>query len=1090
MSPSNWNWRDWLRGIWLVVALLLCGRLIAHVWTVARMVRRSTPAPENFKLSLSLLASESGITRRVDVRESVEITSPLLTGLLRPVIVLPRTLARNSDADAIRMMLGHELAHVAGRDLWWTLCLRCASIALWFHPLMWRVGRAHRLACETVSDGIAAGQTDRQQYVRLLARLALGARRRPVWEGGVAMLATSEITQRLRRLDRPLAVGRLSFRLRLLSVLTLALLTGGVAAAQIVRADAVPLAAGDSPAQTRMPDDANTDPNAPGPPLPVDVEALKKSRDAAEATLKALDRQVKELEAVQKGLAFLTSNQRENGAFAMNRGEDPRVGLTAICALAMYRAAGISEADLLDRVDRAVDYTLSTQTQEGYFDGPKAMMYDQGFATWLLAELHDSERWRVKVRQPLERAVVLIQKVQHTDGGWGYQPKPDDTWGDLTQAACQLRALVAARACGIEVPDETIRQGIAYLSTCQSASGAFAYTPRGVGTFSCTAASLSALRSVGVDNSEVLDRGTAALVEYMDQTRKREPYWWFYGCFFASEVVRSADDQRQRAWLASVQDQLIECQGIRDGSWNDSADSPVCSTAFALLILTTGDQPAPGAQPAGASNVEERSEVKPGGAAAASPAAPPMPTVPMLTATVHVTDQQGRPVAGAVVKPFGLRCRREPASHYSWNDKTFGPAPSVTTDADGIARVPCPKFVFEEVETGTVTWLVDHPDHVVFWADRPFSDQPAEIPLEDGIVIAVRAIDDTTDQLVKAPFAMLSGPSFGNEWTLKDDGTLVSRTVARERRILRVVHVPDDAHEPVLFSDVIDLQQQPGDVLDLTLRLKPGVRVTGNVDDVMPRPVSGGTVTAMVITGPQDSGQESTYDARWSWNEVAAIDEQGRFDLGWFPQGELLQLIAVSDGFVSAPPDQQQLALSATRLRPPFVVRAQDRRTQPQVALLDGPAIDVAVPMTPTTSCRIRMVGPDGAPVSGATVAFWPNQIWLSGGSQVLGDGFSQSGWLRASRREDAGSGDLARNQYRHDASPRYQATSGDDGIAVVANLPLENQASFHVTHAALELPPAQFLRRYASVDLVAGEVAEITVTLQPKGTQVLGRED
>jgi hypothetical protein len=460
----------------------------------------------------------------------------------------------------------------------------------------------------------------------------------------------------------------------------------------------------------------------------------------------------------------------------------------------------------------------------------------------------------------------------------------------------------------------------------------------------------------------------------------------------------------------------------------------------------------------------------------------------MLTATVHVTDQHGRPVAGAVVKPFGLRCRLEPASHYSWNDKAFGPAPSVTTDADGIARVPCPKYVFEEVETGTVTWLVDHPDHVVFWADHPLGDQPAEIPLEDGVVIAVRAIDDTTDQLVSVPSAMLSGPSFGNEWTLKDDGTLVSRTVARERRILRVVHVPDDAHEPVLFSDVLDLQQQPGDVLDLTVRLKPGVRVTGTVDDTVPRPVAGGTVTAMVITGPQDNAQESTYDARWSWHEVAAIDEQGRFDLGWFPQGELLQLIAVCDGFVSAPPDQQQLALSAARLHPPFVIRAQDRRTQPQVALLEERAIDVAVPMTPTTSCRIRMVDPDGAPVSGATVAFWPNQIWLSGGSQVLGEGFSQSGWLRASRREDAGGGDLARRQLRHDASPRYQATSGDDGIAVVANLPPENQASFHISHPELELPPVQVLRRDASVDLVAGKVGEITVTLQPIGTQVLGR--
>jgi hypothetical protein len=658
------------------------------------------------------------------------------------VIVLPQGLARESDAAAIRMILGHELAHLAGRDLWWSLGQRCATIVLWFHPLMWRVGRAHRLACEMVADGLVAGPGGRGDYAQLLAKLALLAHRGLAAEAGIAMLATSEITQRLIQLGSAVNVRRLSRR--------------HVCAA----------VAGQS--------------------------------------------------AMIVGLAGLS----------------------------------ISVADTP--------------------------------ATVVIAE--------------------------------------------------------------------------------------------------------DAMASADPDNAEPTDKNVAA----------------------------------------------------------------------------SGNQ--------------------------AVTAQPAETTVPMLTATVHVTDQLGRPVAGAVVKPFGLRTRREPGSHYSWNEKAFGPAPSVATDADGIARVPCPKFVFEEVETGTVTWLVDHPDHVVFWADRPVSDDPAEIPLEDGVVIAVRAIDDTTDQLVKAPYAMLSGPSFGNEWTLKDDGTLVSRTVGRERRILRVVHVPDDEHEPVLFSDVIDLQQQPGDVLDLTVRLKPGVRVTGTVDDAVPRPVVGGTVTAMVITGPQDGGQESTYDTRWSWNEVAAIDEQGRFNLGWFPQGELLQHIAVCDGFVSAPPDQQQLALSAARLRPPFVVGAQDRRTQPQVALLEGRAIDVAVPMTPTTSCRIRMVGPDGAPVSGATVAFWPNQIWLSGGSQVLGDGFSQSGWLRASRRENAGGSELARNPARHDASPRYQATSGDDGIAVVTNVPPENQASFYVTHPGLELPPGQFLRRDAAVNLVAGQVAEITVTLQPKGSQVLGR--
>ena len=89
-------------------------------------------------------------------------------------------------------------------------------------------------------------------------------------------------------------------------------------------------------------------------------------------------------------------------------------------------------------------------------------------------------------------------------------------------------------------------------------------------------------------------------------------------------------------------------------------------------------------------------------------------------AIIRVVDAAGKPVVGAVIKPDGMRPKPGPYSsgHYNWrrseNDVTDD---SVKTDADGCARVAYPKFVFERIETGQISFSVNHP---AFVSDRPF----------------------------------------------------------------------------------------------------------------------------------------------------------------------------------------------------------------------------------------------------------------------------------------------------------------------------------------------------------------------------------
>lgn len=80
-----------------------------------------------------------------------DVSVPVVAGLLRPVILLPRSAAAwaPSRMDAV---LRHERAHLRRKDLWTLLLSHVACAAYWFHPLVWtvaaRLRREQEFACD------------------------------------------------------------------------------------------------------------------------------------------------------------------------------------------------------------------------------------------------------------------------------------------------------------------------------------------------------------------------------------------------------------------------------------------------------------------------------------------------------------------------------------------------------------------------------------------------------------------------------------------------------------------------------------------------------------------------------------------------------------------------------------------------------------------------------------------------------------------------------------------------------------------------------------------------------------------------------
>ena len=143
----------------------------------------------------------SRVARQPDAGAGValaDVSVPLVYGLLRPVILLPReaeTWPDNQRAAAIR----HERAHVQRHDLWTSLMAQVVCAVYWFHPLVWLVSRQLRheqeLACD---DAVLSAGFEPADYAEAL--VAASQNLTATFLIGCHMLTNKSLKSRIARL--------------------------------------------------------------------------------------------------------------------------------------------------------------------------------------------------------------------------------------------------------------------------------------------------------------------------------------------------------------------------------------------------------------------------------------------------------------------------------------------------------------------------------------------------------------------------------------------------------------------------------------------------------------------------------------------------------------------------------------------------------------------------------------------------------------------------------------------------------------------------------------------------------------------------
>lgn len=220
-SASAASYKLWwsLWACWGIGACVLACRWCAAQWRVRRKLADCATAPERCLRVLRKTGTKLGCSRQVGLRISTDSDVPFVTGLLRPVIVLPVRMADPENVSELPAILAHELAHHKSQDLIWMGLLHWVEILLWFHPLVWRISKVHSIACEEVADATAARLVgDATEYSGTLARVALLAIAPPPAAATIPMARSPEIITRLARLNRGLLFSPLARRSVLISV--------------------------------------------------------------------------------------------------------------------------------------------------------------------------------------------------------------------------------------------------------------------------------------------------------------------------------------------------------------------------------------------------------------------------------------------------------------------------------------------------------------------------------------------------------------------------------------------------------------------------------------------------------------------------------------------------------------------------------------------------------------------------------------------------------------------------------------------------------------------------------------------------------
>jgi len=163
----------WLDAVWLLGVLLLATRTLGG-WSQLEELRRraSGVVPAHVEQSFLRICERVKVGRRVMLRVSDRVISPMAMGVWRATVILPMSAVLHLTTEELEAVLAHELGHIRRWDYACNLLQTALETVLFFHPAVWWLSRKVRDRREDCCDEIAVQScSDPIVYAQTLLRL-------------------------------------------------------------------------------------------------------------------------------------------------------------------------------------------------------------------------------------------------------------------------------------------------------------------------------------------------------------------------------------------------------------------------------------------------------------------------------------------------------------------------------------------------------------------------------------------------------------------------------------------------------------------------------------------------------------------------------------------------------------------------------------------------------------------------------------------------------------------------------------------------------------------------------------------------------
>ena len=137
-----YNRMNILAYVWLIGAIALM------LLNVLRYIRLNIKIRKNSEV-ISCPETRAYTDRKINVRVWENVASPFMTGIFRPMLILPKT---ELSSEQLHNILRHEMTHFKRHDIlykWFAEFVKCVH---WFNPTSWYVSKQIAAECEISCD--------------------------------------------------------------------------------------------------------------------------------------------------------------------------------------------------------------------------------------------------------------------------------------------------------------------------------------------------------------------------------------------------------------------------------------------------------------------------------------------------------------------------------------------------------------------------------------------------------------------------------------------------------------------------------------------------------------------------------------------------------------------------------------------------------------------------------------------------------------------------------------------------------------------------------------------------------------------------